>query len=43
MGSTNDFLKMARLHQDEFVDLKPEMNYEEAISLIHEHILNLDI
>jgi hypothetical protein len=34
---------MAKECQDQFVDLKPEMNYDEAVSLIHRHIVNLDI
>eukprot|EP00347_Sterkiella_histriomuscorum_P021788 403332763 len=41
--NTKDFVKMAQRNKDQFVELRSDMHYEEAISLIHLHILNLDI
>ena len=34
---------MAKKSKGQFVEIKPEMTYEEAVSLIHSHIINLDL
>lgn len=40
---TKDFVKLAQKCKDQFVELRSDMNYDEAVNLIHQHILNLDI
>ncbi|CDW76930.1 UNKNOWN [Stylonychia lemnae] len=41
--NTQDFVKLTQKCKGQFVELRSDMNYDEAISLIHQHILNLDI
>ena len=43
LRTTGEFVQMTKQCQNQFVDLKPEMNYEEAMGLIHQHIISLDI
>ena len=39
----SDFFSKAQTSKKEFVEIKPDMIYEDAVMLIHSHILNLDL
>ncbi|TNV73768.1 hypothetical protein FGO68_gene1324 [Halteria grandinella] len=40
---TQDFIKMTQKSKSQFVEIKPDMTFEDAVVMIHQHILSLDL
>lgn len=43
MKNTQEYIRITQLNKDKYVEIKGDMSYDDAVSLIHQHILNLEI